>query len=183
MSAEQNLVKQCKAGGREAFQTLYCLYAPLLLSVIRRYIDNEDTVRDLLHDSFLKIIKDFQRFEYRGEGSLRAWLSRVCINQALMWLRSGEHRFTDSMESIPIQFSEEPQEEEVDKLSEEQLMSFIRKLPVGYRTVFNLYVFENLSHREIGQALGINEKSSSSQLARAKKILANQIKAYWNSKE
>lgn len=182
MSAEQNLVKQCKAGGREAFQTLYCLYAPLLLGVIRRYIDSEDTARDLLHDSFLKIIEDFERFQYRGEGSLRAWLSRICINEALMWLRSKEYRFTDSLENNPLPQVEEPREEEVDKLSEEQLMSFISNLPVGYRTVFNLYVFENLSHREISQILGINEKSSSSQLTRAKKLLAKQIKAYWSDK-
>ena len=99
-----------------------------------------------------------------------------------MWLRQ-KQRITihsldeelDADQEIPY---DTPQEETIESISEEVLQGFIRELPDGYRTVFNLYVFEEKSHREIAQLLNINERSSSSQLARAKKLLAQKITSW-----
>ncbi len=177
MDTDLELTEACKKGSRNAFQTLYCRFAPTLRIVLMRYVADTEVAEDLLHDVFYKIIgSKLKAFEYRNEGSLRAWLTRLSANEALMWLRR-EKRFLRMEENEPIpDIAEEPTPEEVQSLSEKELMSLIEQLPVGYRTVFNLYVFEQMSHKEIGQMLGINEKSSSSQLARAKKLLAAQIK-------
>lgn len=179
---EQELCDGCKAGNREAYRELYHNYAPFLLHLIQRYVGDLEAAKDLMHDAFLSIYQRIEKFEYRGEGSLKAWLSRICLNDSLMWLRQ-KKRITihsldeelDADQEIPY---DTPQEETIESISEEVLQGFIRELPDGYRTVFNLYVFEEKSHREIAQLLNINERSSSSQLARAKKLLAQKITSW-----
>ena len=117
------------------------------------------------------------KFEYRGEGSLRAWASRIVVNESLKFLKKNEKQnLIEQEENIPdIPDDEEPDTAEV---SAEVIQEMIRQLPVGYRTVFNLYVFENKSHREIAELLHIKEDSSASQFHRAKNILAKQINQY-----
>ncbi|MCI6154698.1 MAG: sigma-70 family RNA polymerase sigma factor [Bacteroidales bacterium] len=176
---EKELCDGCKAGEREAFRQLYYSYAPFLIHLIQRYVGDMDTAKDLLHDSFLAIYDKIRQFEYRGEGSLKAWLSRLCLNNSLMWLRQ-KQRITflsldEARDSDDVDTLDAPGEEAIEGISEETLHQFIQELPDGYRMVFNLYVFEEKSHKEIGQLLGINEKSSSSQLTRAKKMLATKI--------
>lgn len=179
---EWELYRACKKGSKHAFQTLYECYAPLLLNVIKRYLGDDELSKDLLHDCFLIIFKKIDRFTYQEEGSLRAWLTRICINESLMKLRKNNRIQTFSIDEerdTPIeQVYEAPEENEVETITEEVLLQMIQALPDGYRTVFNLYVFEEKSHKEIATLLGINEKSSSSQLSRAKKILARNIKEW-----
>ena len=84
---EQELCDGCKAGSREAYRELYHNYAPFLLPLIQRYVGDLEIAKDLMHDAFLSIYQKIEKFEYRGEGSLKAWLSRICLNDSLMWLR------------------------------------------------------------------------------------------------
>ena len=133
-----------------------------------------------MHDAFLKIVGSIERFAYRGEGSLRAWIERVTVNLAIERLRRDRRQplFAPLDDETMRTADDEPTAEEVDRIPQQELLRLVAELPEGYRTIFNLYCMEGRSHREIALLLGIREKSSSSQLARARALLATRIKAY-----
>lgn len=159
---------------------LYCQYAGYLTGVCSRYISNREDVRDILQESFLKIFSSISTFEYRGPGSLKGWMTRIVVNESLKFLKS-----VCKFELIPL--SDEnvevaDDEPDIDGIPLSELHSMIRELPIGYRVVLNLFVFEGKSHKEIAAALNIKESTSASQYHRAKKILADKIKKYHQSK-
>ena len=165
---EFELSEQCRLGNNRARKELYEHYGGRLLGVCLRYTGDRDTAQDLLHDGFIKIFSSFDKFTWRGEGSLRAWMERVMVNTALQYLRKSDVISQSTpLEEVPEDY-EEPDASAVEMIPQAVLMRFIEELPAGYRTVFNLYTFEEKSHKEIAQLLGINEKSSASQLFRAK---------------
>ncbi len=176
---EQILADGCRKGDNIARRELYDRYAGRLLSVCMRYAGDRAAAEDLLHDTFLKIYGSFDRFAYRGPGSLRAWMERIAVNTSLEWLRVnrklGMVPFDEGRSAAEVA---EPRPEDVSRLPRDVLMRFVGELPAGYRTVFNLYCIEEYSHREIARMLGINEKSSSSQLFRARTLLSRRIKDY-----
>lgn len=148
-----------------------------MLAVCYRYTGDMDEAHDVLHDGFIKI---FSNFTFRGECSLATWMARVMMTQAIDYLRR-KQRFTQlvvSEEQLPDVIDEASVAESGSGLSEEVLMKFVAELPDGCRTVFNLYVFEEKSHKEIARLLHIKEHSSTSQLFRAKCLLAKRIKEY-----
>ena len=176
---ERTLAEGCRNGDGAAQRELYDRYAGRLLAVCLRYAGDRATAEDLLHDAFLKIYGAFSKFEYRGAGSLRAWMERVTVNVALEWLRSrNKLSMTALDEGRQLPDIPEPDPSELARVPRDVLMQFVSELPEGYRAVFNLYCIEEYSHREIAQMLGINEKSSSSQLFRARAMLARRIRAY-----
>lgn len=148
-----------------------------MLAVCYRYTGDMDEAHDVLHDGFIKI---FSNFTFRGECSLATWMTRMMMTQAIDYLRR-KQRFTQlvvSEEQLPDVIDEASVAESGSGLSEEVLMKFVAELPDGCRTVFNLYVFEEKSHKEIARLLHIKEHSSTSQLFRAKCLLAKRIKEY-----
>lgn len=148
-----------------------------MLAVCYRYTGDMDEAHDVLHDGFIKI---FSNFTFRGECSLATWMTRVMMTQAIDYLRR-KQRFTQlvvSEEQLPDVIDEASVAESGSGLSEEVLMKFVAELPDGCRTVFNLSVFEEKSHKEIARLLHIKEHSSTSQLFRAKCLLAKRIKEY-----
>ena len=173
---EQELAERCKQGDRTAYQVLYERYAGRLLSVCLRYTGDSDTAEDLLHDGFLKLFASFRKFTWRGPGSLRAWMERVVINVVLQYLRRNDVMNQAATLDDTSDIYDEPDPSIIDMIPQDVLMQFVRELPPGYRTVLNLYVFEGKSHKEIAALLGINEKSSASQLTRAKASLATKIR-------
>lgn len=175
---EIELSEGCRQGDNRARKQLYEQYAGRMLAVCLRYVADRDTAQDLLHDGFIKIFDSFDKFTWRGEGSLRAWMERIMINLSLQFLRKNDviSQSTD-IEDVPEVY-EEPDAGDVELIPQDVLMGFINDLPVGYRTVFNLYTFEDKSHREIAELLNINEKSSASQLFRAKGVLAKRVKEW-----
>lgn len=176
---EQILADGCREGDGAAQRELYNLYAGRLLSICLRYVGDRATAEDLLHDAFLKIFGAFDRFTYRGSGSLRAWIERVTVNVALEWLRTRNRLGMVPLdESRPIPDQAEPAASEMASIPREVLLGFVSELPDGYRAVFNLYCIEDHSHREIAQMLGINEKSSSSQLFHARALLSRKVREY-----
>lgn len=176
---EQILAEGCRRGDCAAQKELYNRYAGHLLAICLRYVGDRQTAEDLLHDAFLKIFGAFDKFTYRGSGSLKAWMSRVTVNVALEWLRAQSRTNVVALdEGKAGGIIDEPSAEQAAGVPHQVLMRFIGELPEGYRTVFNLYCIEEYSHREIAEQLGINEKSSSSQLFRARAILAQKINEY-----
>ncbi|MDR0748240.1 MAG: RNA polymerase sigma factor [Tannerellaceae bacterium] len=180
--SEAELAYRCGKGDNPARKELYELYAGKMLTLCVRYTGNVDVAYDLLHDGFLRAYASISSFSYKGEGSLRAWLSKVFINTSLEYLRKKDLlRATLPLESIEDVAGEE--ETTYDEVPADILMKLALELPPGYRTVFNLYVFEEWSHKEIAAKLHINERSSSSQLNRAKKLLMKKVYEYMNKKK
>lgn len=178
---EQILAERLKNGDRAAMKSLYGLYSGYLNAVCSRYITDKDEIKDILQDSFLKIFSNIGQFRYRGEGSLRAWMSRITVNLSLKHLQAAAKRnILKASEDLPDIPDENVSDEdmEINDIPASVIQDMIRRLPAGYRTVFNLYVFEEMSHKEIAGLLDIKENSSASQLHRAKALLAGWIKDY-----
>ncbi|MBQ8501653.1 MAG: sigma-70 family RNA polymerase sigma factor [Bacteroides sp.] len=177
MENEKDLIEGCRVGNDSARKELYTRYSAQLLAVCYRYTGDQDEAHDVLHDGFIKI---FTHFSFRGECTLASWLTRVMVTQAIDHLRK-KQRFSQLIVAEE-QLPDLPDENEVAefgiRLSEEVLMAFVAELPIGCRTVFNLYVFEEKSHKEIAALLHIKEHSSTSQFHRAKCLLAKRIKEY-----
>ena len=175
---EQELVEKLQHNDREAQRLLYERHAGRLMALCLRYVGERAVAEDLLHDGFLKIFSSMRRFSWRGDGSLRAWMDRVVINHAIEDLRKEKRLHVLAADDVSIETDDSLSVETLEQLSEQTLLRLIAELPDGYRTIFNLYCMEGLSHPEIAQMLGIHAKSSSSQLARARKMLAVAIRTH-----
>lgn len=177
MENEIELIEGCRAGADFARKELYTLYSKQMLALCYRYTGDMDAAYDVLHDGFIKI---FTHFTFRGECALGTWVSRVMVTQAIDYLRKQQrfNRLVVVEEQLPDIADESEMAEVGAHLSEEVLMKFVAELPDGCRTVFNLYVFEEKSHKEIAEMLHIKEHSSTSQLHRAKSLLIKRIKEY-----
>lgn len=171
------LIEGCRAGKDSARKELYTLYSKQMLAVCYRYTGDADAAHDVLHDGFIKI---FTHFTFRGECALSTWVTKVMVTQSIDYLRKRQRisQLVVNEEVLPDMADETGIVENGDRLSEEVLMTFVAELPDGCRTVFNLYVFEEKSHKEIAGMLHIKEHSSTSQLHRAKCLLAKRIKEY-----
>lgn len=178
-ATETELVDRIKQGESAAMKELYDRHIRYLTAVASRYVD-DSLLRDVLQEGFVKIFSTITRFESRGTGSLRAWMVRIVVNVALDHLKQNGNNIP--LDALPDIREEDVEEPPTDDIAIEEIHSLIRRLPVGYRTIFNLYVFERLGHREIAQRLGITESTSASQLHRAKALLARMIKEYNSQK-
>ena len=152
-----------------------------MLGVCYRYTGNRQVSEDLLHDGFIRVFESIHVFQYRGIGSLGAWIRKIFVNVSLEYLRASAQKSTVSLEEW--QEPESIRDEEFELVPADVLMGFIAELPTGCRTVLNFYIFEEMPHKEIAKILHINEASSRSQLARAKTLLAQKVKAYLNSSQ
>lgn len=176
---EAHLLRQIRRGSSSSMKALYAANVRYLAAICSRYISNQEDVKDVLQDSFLKIFDGIRNFEYRGEGSLKAWAARITLNETLAFLKhSDKLKFIDNEATISDIPDDEP---DALAIPTETIHSLIRSLPDGYRTIFNLYVIEGKSHKEIAAMLGIKENSSASQFHRAKALLAEKIREYQNN--
>ncbi|MDB5226104.1 MAG: polymerase sigma-70 factor [Bacteroidota bacterium] len=166
------LIAGCRRNLREAQYKLYNLLSARMFSVCLRYAKNREAAEDLLQEGFVKVFVNIDKF--RGEGSFEGWVRRIMVNTAV------EH-YRKSTKMYPMVNVEDVNrnitwEDSGDDLQLEDLMNMINKLSPGYRTIFNLYVVEGYSHREIGELLEISEGTSKSQLSRARYLLMDMVK-------
>ncbi len=175
---ERSLVEQARKGDRGAMKRIYDCYSRYLAATCSRYLPGEDELRDVLQDSFVKIFSSLDKFEFRGEGSLKAWMRQVSVNEALKLIRKRKRNDTVEYKWDLPDKEEEDLEPEVTDVPASVIQKMIQALPEGYRTVLNLYAFEEKSHKEIAGLLGISESTSASQLHRARALLARQINEY-----
>jgi len=174
---------EVKSPNQASIGALYDNYAPWLLGICLRYTGNREDAEDVLHDGFMKVIRSISNFKENQTGSLEAWMRKIMVNTALNFIRDQkkEKMFT---ELDPVLEKATDQEDHDDyggyDFSKEQLMDLVCSLPAGYRTVFNLYVMEDYSHREIADLLGISENTSKSQLSKARNFLRKRLLEYKN---
>lgn len=176
---DSQLISACKKQDRDAQKALYEKFAPIMIGVCVRYCGDEETARDLLHDGFLRVFTQIGSFT--GKGSFEGWLRRIFVNLALENYRKEKRNnlFLEEYGYIYSSENETPADDlfDIEDVPKEMIFKMIRNLPTGYRTVFNLYVFENMSHREIAKELGIKEAASRSQFYRARSLLKKKISA------
>ncbi|MDE6478775.1 MAG: sigma-70 family RNA polymerase sigma factor [Muribaculaceae bacterium] len=175
----ERLIEQCRQGDKEALGILYKTYAQRMRGICQRYVSDSHAVDDVLHDAFIVIFTSFDRL--RNEEKAEAWMAGIVRNVAL--------KHSKRMMALKTVSEDEVNEEALSTFAEhestelkatfEELMQMVDRLPEGYGKVFRLSVFEGLSHKEIAEMLGIEPHSSSSQLARAKKMMRKMIKQYW----
>ncbi len=175
MVPDQEILEGCKSGERHAFGLLYKKYASTMLAICMRYCKRREEAEDVLHEGFMKVFSNVSKF--RGEGSFEGWIKRIMINTSLSHYNANlKHYFKSSVEDL----EDMPGNEEDDGVysnapSRSELLSLIQELPDGYRFVFNMYVFENYSHKEIAGELGISVNTSKSQLAKARRQLQKKL--------
>jgi RNA polymerase sigma-70 factor (ECF subfamily) len=183
MYEERQLSERCARGEKQACRELYDCFAGRLLALSSRYTGSREDAEDILQESFIKVFSSIGSFRYRGEGSLYAWIRRIVVNRSVDWLRERKRSGFITLDEAQGKEKEEPTDSEIALIPEDVLAGMIERLPDGYRTVFNLFAIDGYSHREIGEMLGIKEKTSSSQYFRARALLAERIKEYIRNNE
>jgi RNA polymerase sigma factor (sigma-70 family) len=181
---DNELIAGCIRQERPCQEALYKRFYGKMMGVCLRYAKNRDEARDMLQEGFIKVFGSIRNFA--GKGSFEGWVRRIIVNTAVDHLRKNKHEYMIVSTvyaregDIPDPAEEMDEEDAIMNLSEEEILATVQKLSPAYRTVFNLYVLENFSHKEIAEQLNISEGTSKSNLAKAryqlKKNLFNQIK-------
>jgi RNA polymerase sigma factor (sigma-70 family) len=173
----EDVLADCRRGQPAAQRELYEQLAYRLLGVCLRYCPSRAEAEDALQTAFVKI---FTRLDqYRGQGPFEAWARRIAVTTAL----SAYHKHRQRAPQVEYDEATEvahPDGTPFDQLSAEEVVRLINTLPLGYRTVLNLYAIEGYSHQEIGDMLGISEGTSKSQLSRARRLLEERLLAINN---
>lgn len=180
---EQRLAEQIRRGDNAAMRVFCSLYVPHLKAICTRYVTDSEDASDVLQETLISIVTHISDFHYLGQGSLKAWATRIAVNESLNYIRRNRrHDLTLQEQYIDDIAEEEEEDPPIEDIPPEVIQQMVRQLPTGYRTVFNLYVFEDKSHQEIAQLLGTSVKTSISQLHKAKNLLAQMIQTYHDNK-
>lgn len=170
---EDRFVAALVAGDREAQRVLYETHYGPLMTICRRYTGTENEAMDLLHESYIKIFGKIGR--YQASTNLLAWMRRITVNTAIDHYRRNAKRRTEDIEQAYQLSSDAP--DVISQCSAKEILAAVQQLPPTYRTIFNLYVVEGYSHREISQQLGITESTSRSNLVKARGKLQTALTA------
>ncbi|MFH1119379.1 MAG: sigma-70 family RNA polymerase sigma factor [Bacteroidota bacterium] len=169
---ERQLLKDCLEGNVQAQKRLYDLYARKMFGVCLRYASDQNMAEDFLQEGFIRVFTKMDSFKFQG--SFEGWVRRIMINTSLELLRKNDvFRFSVELDNLNQIADEE--EYIPDQINPEVLMNYIHEMPPGFKTVFNLYVVEDFSHKEIGKMLDISEGTSKSQYARARAWLQKRL--------
>lgn len=173
---QQKIIEGCINGKSKAQQELFNHFADEMFGVCLYYSPNRSDAEDTLHEGFLKVFQNIKSF--KGEGSFKGWIRRILVNTALEKFRKKNRLYLlDDQPFNPVEdFSSS---DIISDLSADDLIKLIQELTPQYRMVFNLYALEGLSHKEIAEKLNISEGTSKSNLARARVILQNKVKAHF----
>jgi len=177
LSSEDQLVKACLKGNAQQQRNLYQKYKVNLFMLCLRYAKNRAEAEDFLQDGFIKIFQDLHQFN-SDRGSLSAWTRRVVLNVIFQYLRKKRIEYSSaSIEDYSNLLSST--HDVLSDMSAQELMEVIQKLPMGYRVVFNMYILDGYTHKEIAEELGVSVSTSKSQLHKAKTYLRRQLKGYF----
>lgn len=177
---EKDIISGCKRHKKAAQMALYERYAPMLISICVRYTTNFADAEDLLQDEFIKIFDKIKQFD--NKGSFEGWLKRIVTNAAINNFQRKNKAFIEIDNENTKDIADENNDDddfedkaEYSNISKIEILNEVNNLPNGYRIIFNLYVIEGYSHKEIAETLNISENTSKSQLSRARKLLQTQL--------
>jgi RNA polymerase sigma factor (sigma-70 family) len=164
----QQLLKECKQNSLTAQKYLFDKYAGTYFMVCNRYMKTNEQAEECMMNGFLKLFQSLQHFTFINNTATEGWMKKIMVNECLMELRKKQNfNLVPEEEATGIIINEEA----LSSLSANEIFSLIKQLPLGYRTVFNLFVIENCSHKEIAEQLQITEGTSKSQLNKARHML------------
>jgi RNA polymerase sigma-70 factor (ECF subfamily) len=164
---ESDLIQGCIKGDRKMQEMLYLRHSPKMYAVCLRYAGNSNDAEDLLQEGFIKVFRNLEK--YRGDGSFEGWMRRIFVNTSIEHFRRKIKM--NNVSEVPENSFEDKEWNAFESMAEKDIIKIIQQLSPGYRQVFNMYVIEGYSHKEIGEILGISEGTSKSQLARARGLL------------
>ncbi len=168
MDSLTNLIERCSKGNRSAQKELYNRFAPTMFNSCLRYSSSHEEAEDSLQEGFIKVFDYLHQFRFNG--SFEGWIRKIMVNTCLQKLRSKNYMHA-VVDIDSIQINETITEDIISQIGTKELLMMIQQLPPAYRTVFNLYVFEGMKHREIAKELAISEGTSKSNLFDARAIL------------
>lgn len=168
----QALVRDCIAGNRQAQKKMYDTYAPVVYGVIRRYLYNPSAAEEVLNDTFYRVFTKLSQYSFTGP--IEGWMRRIAINLITDHLRK-HTKFEQEVHPEHIQETAVDEDWQVGRLAYKELLALIHQLPATHRMVFNLYVFEDMQHKEIAQHLQISENNSRWHLNDARRRLKEKI--------
>jgi len=178
----QELINGCKNWNKKAQNELYETYASRLFAVCLRYIPDRDNACDVLQESMIKIYKNIGSFSHSDDDVFYFWMKRITVNTALNYIRDNiKNKLNTDIEHVENEFTDENNagfsqyDDMIEFIGSQKLFNLIQELPVGYRTVFNLYVVEDFNHKEIAEQLDITVNTSKTQLFKARKMLISRI--------
>lgn len=171
MEEDFSLIEKCKRNDSAAFEKLYKKYASKMKGVAFRYVNDYAIAEDIIQEAFIKVFVKINTFD--GSGSFAGWLHRVVVNAAIDYFnkQKKQNGQISDLEYLIETSNYEDDNDDTYDYSMEQLLESISKLPAGYKLVFNMYVIDNYSHKEIAAALNITEGTSKSQLSKAREYL------------
>jgi RNA polymerase sigma-70 factor (ECF subfamily) len=166
----EDLIQGCIKEDRVCQRELYKLFASKMMVVCLRYAKDKMEAEDILQEGFIKIYDNISKF--RMQGSFEGWIRRIMVNTAINKIRAGKRQF----EELDDRMMEVSNNQDVlDNFSAKDILNLISEMPAGYKYVFNMFAIEGFSHKEIADSLGIEEASSRSQYAKAKKYLQQKL--------
>ncbi|MEO6069922.1 MAG: RNA polymerase sigma factor [Chitinophagaceae bacterium] len=169
--SDNDLIEGCKKEDRTMQYQLYQRFSSKMFGVCLRYASNHEEAEDILQEGFIKVFRKLDSF--RGDGSFEGWIRRIFVNTSIEHFR--RKNYLQPISEREENTIEGKQITVLDQLAEKDIIGLVQQLSPGYRTVFNMYVIEGFTHKEIGELLGINEGTSKSQLSRAKIILQDLV--------
>jgi len=169
----ERLIKQCQKKSKKAFDELYRTYSGMIYGICMRYTKNSAEAEDLLHDCFIKVMNKIGEFEFKG--SFEGWLKRIAVNSAINNIKAKKLVYVDDLETETKETNCPESLGIIQSMDCKQIIELINTLPVGYKTVFNLYVVEGYKHKEIGEMLGFTENTSKTQFLKARKALMEML--------
>ena len=177
-TSEQQLIDLCIKGDRNAQRAIYDRLASRMFPLCIRYVSDRAVAEDILQDGFITLFSKID--SYKGDGSFEGWARKIFVNTALMYLRKKDAlKLSDELENARHLSSDIASQ--MQNIGYKELMKLITSLPAGFRTVFNMYVVEGYSHKEIADMLNITETTSRTQLSRARLWLQSKIKEQENA--
>ncbi|MDN5201104.1 sigma-70 family RNA polymerase sigma factor [Fulvivirgaceae bacterium BMA10] len=169
--SEERLIKGCLNNESKAQRTLYEKFSPKMFAICLRYVSDHSQAEDIMINGFMKVFNKIS--QYSGEGSFEGWIRRIMVNESLAFIRKNKNMYLEvDIEAANFQPDYGLLQ---NNLEAEDLMKLVKDLPMGYKTVFNLYAIEGYSHKEIAAMLNISENTSKSQLSRARNLLQHKL--------
>ena len=170
--SEEEMIKGCLKNNPLAQRTLYNKLGPKMMGVCLRYMTNMEEAQDVLQDGFVKVFDKLGA--YSGTGSFEGWVRRIFVNTALDAIRKNK-KLKHQRQIDDVAFALRSNDFIFETLVAEDLMKVLQELPLGYKTVFNLYAIEGYSHKEIAKKMNVTVSTSKSQFSRAKAMLREKI--------
>ena len=169
---EQSIIAGCLHNDATAQRELFNTYSPKMLSVCYRFAHNREDAEDMLQEGFIKVFTQIHTFQ--NKGSFEGWIRRIMVHTSINFLKKYK-KFSESLDLTSAENLAAQEESIASIMQSKQVVECIRLLPIGYKTVLNLFAIEGYKHQEIAELLSIHEGTSKSQLAQARRILQNEI--------